>query len=126
MLYELRFSINDICDHTFDFSCIDEDLIQELKTIKPQLNYSSKNSQLENKFHMINDTLIPNGFFLKVYVIMKKKITILNLADQQNCTRKTELTWCVLKQFNGMHFARTLNQHSCRKNSLPLLFLLTA
>ena len=72
MLYELRFSINDICDHTFDFSCIDEDLIQELKTIKPQLNYSSKNSQLENKFHMINDTLIPNGFFLKVYVIKKK------------------------------------------------------
>ena len=83
MLYELRFSINDICNHTFDFSCIDEDLIEELKTIKPQLNYSSKSSQLENKFHMINDTLIPNGFFLKVYVI-KKKITILNLADQQN------------------------------------------
>ena len=43
---------------------------------------------------MINDTLIPNGFFLKVYVIKKKKITILNLADQQNCTRKTELNWC--------------------------------
>ena len=66
VLYSLRFSINDRCDYIFDFPCIDEDLIEELKTIKPQLNYSSKSSQLENKLHVINDTLIPYEFFLKV------------------------------------------------------------
>ena len=41
-------------------------MIEELKTIKPQLNYSSKSSQLENKLHVINDTLIPYDFFLTV------------------------------------------------------------
>ena len=73
MSYALRSSINDRCNHNFDFPCLDKDLIEELKTIKPQLNYSRKSSQLENKLHMMNDTLIPNGFFLKVYVIKKKK-----------------------------------------------------
>ena len=57
VLYALRFSINDRSNHAFHFYCIDEDLIEEFKTVKPLLNYSSKSSQLENKLHMINDTL---------------------------------------------------------------------
>ena len=60
-------AINNRCDRTLNFSWIDEDLIEELKTIKPELNYSSKSSQHENKLHMINDTFIPYGFLLKVY-----------------------------------------------------------
>ena len=68
---------------------------------------------------MINDTLIPYGFFLKVYVI-QKKIRILNLADQQKCTTKTESTSCVSKQFNGMHVVRALNENSRRKDFTPL------
>ena len=33
VLYVLRLSINDRCDHTFDFSCIVEDVTEEFKTI---------------------------------------------------------------------------------------------
>ena len=93
-------------------------MIEELKTIKSQLNYSSKSSQLENKLHMTNDTLITYGISLKVYLI-QKKFRILNLTDQQKRTRKTELTSCVSKHFNSMHVVRALNENSFRRNFTP-------
>ena len=116
MLYALTSSINNRCDH--DFSCINEDLIEEFKTIKPQLNCSSKSSQLENKLHMINDTLITYGISLIVYVI-QKKFRILNLTDQEKRTRKTELTSCVSKHFNSMCVVRALNENSFGRNFTP-------
>ena len=64
--------------HTFDFSCIDNDLLNELEKIKKQVDYCHTFSNFEIKLHLINDILINYGFFLKVYVLQKKKIRYLN------------------------------------------------
>ena len=66
--------------NTITLSCIDEDLFDKLNTIKSQLNYSKKRSHFENKLHMINDTWVPYGIFMKVYVIQKQSRTL----DQAN------------------------------------------
>ena len=49
--------------HTFDFSCIDEDLLSELEKIKKQVEYCHTISIFESKLHLINDILMNYGFF---------------------------------------------------------------
>ena len=47
-------------------------MVAELNLIKPQIEFDFVNSRFTDEFHLINDTIIPYGFFLKVYVIQKK------------------------------------------------------
>ena len=60
------------CSHTNDFSCLDQEMIDELNLIKPQIRFDFVNARFTDKLHLINDTIIPYRFFLNVYVIQKK------------------------------------------------------
>ena len=51
--------------------CLDEDIIEELNSIKAQIQFDFINLRFTDKLHLNNDIIIPYGFFLKVYVIQK-------------------------------------------------------
>ena len=67
--------------HTNDFSCLGQDMLTELESIKPHIEFDFINARFQDKLYLINDTIIPYAFFLKVYVI-QKKFCYLNLGDQ--------------------------------------------
>ena len=46
-------------------------MLKELKGIEKLIEYDRQNALFDNKLHLINDVLIPYGFFLKVYVIQQ-------------------------------------------------------
>ena len=68
LVYALRHAKTGEHLHTNNFECLDK----ELKGIKKLIEYDRQNALFNNKLHLINDVLIPYGFFLKVYVIQKK------------------------------------------------------
>ena len=72
LLYGMRHAKTREYLHTFDFSCIDNNSLNELEKIKKQLDYCHTISIFESKLHLINNILINYGFFLKVYVLQKK------------------------------------------------------
>ena len=41
-------------------------MVAELNLIKPQIEFDFVNARFTDKLHLINDTIIPYGFFLKV------------------------------------------------------------
>ena len=111
--------------HTEDFSSLDEDTLIEFFSIKKQIEFNFVNPRFVDKLHLINDIVIPYGYFLKVYVI-QKKFRYINLGGQEKMQRKCELTSCVSNQFNGMLTVRALNQDQRRKDYLPVYILLIA
>ena len=119
LLYALRQGKTSECTHNHDFNFLDEDIIEELTSIKDQIEFDFINPRFTDKFHLINDIIIPYGFFLMVYVI-QKKFRFINLGDQEKLKRKCDLTSCVSNQFNGMFTVRALNQDKKRKNYLPM------
>ena len=96
-------------------------MVAELNLIKPQIEFEFVNACFTVKLHLINDTIIPYGFFLKLYVI-QKKFCYLNLADKEKLKRQYELTSCVSKQFNGMLTVRAINQDSMKKKLSTCLY----
>ena len=72
---------------------------------------------------MINDIVIPYGYFLKVYVI-QKKFRYINSGGQEKMQQKCKLTSCVSNQFNGILMVRALNQDQRRKDYLPVYILI--
>ena len=105
--------------HTTDFSCLDEDMLKELKGIENEILYDRRTTLLNNKLHLINDILIRYGYFLKVYTI-QEKFRYLNLGDQEKMKRKQELTSCAHPQFNGMHTIRSISHNTVRKEYKPV------
>lgn len=59
------------CTHTCDFGCLDKDIIEELNSIKAQIQFDFINLRFTDNLHLNNDVIILYGFFLKVYVIQK-------------------------------------------------------
>ena len=119
LLYSLRYTMTAESSHATDFSCLDQEMTNELILIKLQIKFDFVNARSTDKLHLINDTIIPYGFFLKSYVI-QNKFRYLNLADQEKLKRQCELTSCVSKQFNGMLTVRAINQNTRKKNYLPV------
>ena len=74
VLYALRHAKTGKCFHTTKFSCLDEEMLQDLEGIKNLVQFDQINPHFCNKLHLINDTLIPYHFFLKVYIIQKKNL----------------------------------------------------
>ena len=102
LLYALRHVTRGKTYHTTDFSCLDEDMLKELKGIENEILYDRRTTLLNNKLHLIKDILIRYGYFLKVYII-QKKFRYLNIGDQEKMKGKQELTFCTHPQFNGVH-----------------------
>ena len=94
-------------------------MLKELKGIEKLIEYDRQNALFDNKLHLINDVLIPYGFFLKVYVI-QQKFRFLNLGDQEKLKRKAELTCCVSNKFNGMYTVHAMNQDSKKIDYIPV------
>ena len=113
LLYAIRHALSGEYSHTEDFSCINEDMLRELKGIKQQISFDRWNALFENRLHLVNDGLVSYGFFLKVYVI-QSKIRFLNFGDQEKIKRKAEFTSCVSNQFNGMYTVRAIYKESRR------------
>ena len=72
LLYTLRHPKTGECSHTTEFSCLDEEILQEFEGIKNLVQFYHINLRFCDKLNVINDILIPYGFFLKVYVLQKK------------------------------------------------------
>ena len=119
LLYAIRHALSGEYSHTEDFSCINEDMLRELKGIKQQISFDRRHALFETRLHLVNDALASYRFFLKVYVIQKKN-RFLNLGDQNKIKGKAELTSCVSNQFNGMYIVRTIYQESRRKDYIPI------
>ena len=119
LIYALRHTKTGEQLHTNKFECLDKGMLKELKGIEKLIEYDRQNALFDNRPHLINDVLIPYGFFLKVYAILKK-IRFLNPGDQEKLKRKAEWTLCVLNQFNGLYTIRAMNQDSRRKNYIPV------
>ena len=92
-------------------------MLTELEFIKPQIEFDFINARFQDKLHLINDTIIPYGFFLKAYVI-QKKFRYLNLGYQEKIKRQCELTSCVSKKLNGMLTVKVLNQDKLKKKKI--------
>ena len=107
LIYALRHAKTEEHLHTNNFECPNKDMLKELKSIKKLIEYDRQNALFDNKLHLINDVLIPYGFFLRVYVI-QKKFWFLNLGDQVKLKQKAELISCVSNQFNGMYMLHVL------------------
>ena len=120
LLYALRQGKTSECTHNHDFNFLDEDIIEELTSIKDQIQFDFINPRFTDKFHLINDIIIPYRFFLMVYDGIQKKFRFINLGDQEKLKRKCELTSCVSNQFNGMLTVRVLDQDKRRKNYVPV------
>ena len=58
ILYANKHAVSDEHPHTEDFSCIDEDMIRELKSIKQQISFDRRNALFENRLHLVNDVLV--------------------------------------------------------------------
>ena len=82
LLNALRHTKTGECSHTTEFSCLDEEMLQELEVIKNLVQIDLINLCFCDKLHVVNDILIPYGFFLKVYVL-QKKFQLINLGDQE-------------------------------------------
>ena len=121
LLYGLTHATTGESTHTNDFSSLDQDMLTELEFIKPQIEFDFINARFQDKLHLINDTIIPYGFFLKAYVI-QKKFRYLNLGYQEKIKRQCELTSCVSKKLNGMLTVKVLNQDKLKKKKkiLPI------
>ena len=89
LLYALRHAKTGEYSHTTELSCLNEEMLQELEGIKSFVQLDRINPRISNKLHLINDILIPYGFFLKVYVI-QKKFQFINLGGQEKLKRKCE------------------------------------
>ena len=74
LLNALRHTKTDECSHITEFSCLDEEMLQELEVIKNLVQIDLINLRFCDKLHLVNDILIPYGFFLKV--CLTKKISI--------------------------------------------------
>ena len=72
LIYALRHAKTGEHLHTNNFECLNKDMLKELKGIKKLIEYDRQNALFDNKLHLINDVLIPYGFFPKVYIIQKK------------------------------------------------------
>ena len=118
LLDALRYVKSGKTYHTANFSCLNEDMLKELKGIKNEILYDRRTTLLNNKLHLINDIRISYGYFLKVYTI-QKKFRYLNIGDQEKMKRKQELTSCAHTQFNGMHTIRSISHSSVKKEDKP-------
>ena len=87
LLYALRHVTSGKTYHTTDFSCLDQDMLKELKGIVNEILYDRRTTFLNNKLHLINDILIRYGYFLKVYTI-QKKFRYLNIGDQKKKSKE--------------------------------------
>ena len=107
LIHTLRHAVTGEYSHTTDFSCLEEDMLNELEGMKKFIEFDRINALFDDKLHLINNILISYGFFFKVYVI-QKKFCFLNLGDQNMLKRKAELTSCVSNEFNDTcrHSAR--------------------
>ena len=119
LLYALRHVTSGKTYHTTDFSCLDKDMLKELKGIENEILYDRRTTLLNNKLHLINNILVRYGYFLKVYTI-QKKFSYLNIGDQEKKKRKQELTSCAHPQFNGMHTIRSISHNTVRKEYKPV------
>lgn len=90
LLYALRQGKTSECTDIHDFNFLDEDIIEELTSIKDQTQFDFINPRFPDKLHLINDIIIPYGFFLMVYFI-QKKFRFINLGDQEKLKRKCKL-----------------------------------
>ena len=98
-----------------NFDCINKDLLNELRKLKPQLDFSIIEEQFIQKLHLINNVLIAYNYVLKVYVI-QKRFCLFDLINQEKTTRKL----CESQQFNGMFIVRALNDMYKRRNYTPI------
>ena len=71
LLYALRHVTRRKTYHTTDFSCLDEDMLKELKGIKNEILYDRRTTLLNNKLHLIKDILTRYG-----YLLSRKKLGI--------------------------------------------------
>ena len=115
--YGLRHAKTGEHPHTFAFSCIDNDLLNE--QIKKQVDYCRTISIFESKLHLIDYILTNYGFFKKVYVL-QREFRYLNIGNQEKLTRKAKLISCVSNLFNGMYIVRAMNEDTRRKNYIPI------
>ena len=76
LLYALRYGRTGEVLHTEDFSSLDKDMLIELFSIKKQIEFDFVNPRFIDKLYLINDIVIPNGYFLKV-TSFKKSLGIL-------------------------------------------------
>ena len=90
LLYALRHVATGKYYHTTDFSCLDEDMLKELKGIKNEILYVRRTTFLTNKLHLINDILIRYSYFIKVNTI-QKKCRYLNIGDQKKMKKKIRI-----------------------------------
>ena len=74
LLYGLRHAKTGEHLHTYAFSCIDNNLLNELEKFKKQAQYCYTISIFESKLHLIND-ILRISFFLK-YMFYKKNLGI--------------------------------------------------
>ena len=82
LLYALRHVTRGKTYRTTDFSCLEGDMLKELKGIENEILYDKQTTFLNNKLHLTNEILIRYGYFLKVYT-MEKKIRYWNIGDQE-------------------------------------------
>ena len=98
-----------------NFNCINKDLLNELRELKPQLDFSVIEEQFIQKLHLINNAVIAYNYVLKVFVI-QKRFCLFDLINQEKTTRKL----CISQQFNGMFIVRALNDMYKRRNYTPI------
>ena len=116
-LYAMRFILNWETSATDNSDCIDKDLLDELRKLKPELDFSNIEEQFIQKLHLISDTLIAYNCFLKVYII-QKKVRLFDLINQKKNTLKSQLTSCV--SHSHLLIVRRLNEMYKRRDYIPI------
>ena len=63
LLYAIRHANTGKSFHITDFSCLDEEILKELESIKKVLEFDKVNARFEDKLHLVSNILISHGFF---------------------------------------------------------------
>ena len=63
LIQALRHAVTIEYSHTTDFSCLEEDMLNELEGMKKFIEFDRKNALFDDKLHLINNILISYGFF---------------------------------------------------------------
>ena len=63
VLCTIRYEITGDDSATDNFNCINPVLLREMQNMKPQLDFTNRHGVFNDKFHLLNDTLIPYNYF---------------------------------------------------------------
>lgn len=63
LIHALRHAVTGEYSHTTDFSCLEEDMLNELEGMKKFIEFDRINALFDDKLHLINNILISYGFF---------------------------------------------------------------